>query len=93
MLVFSPFTKILVKCQQATASDLQFYDIFALQKVPFFKILMMSLHVICGLAPPPQSKILATPMRHGTSDFIVLSEFRTLYSRYSVYLLQVLLIG
>ena len=23
---------------------------------------MTSLHVICGLGPPPQSKILATPM-------------------------------
>ena len=34
----SPFTKILVKCQQATASDLPFYDIFAPQKVPFSKI-------------------------------------------------------
>ena len=34
----SPFTKILVKCRQVTASDLLFYDIFALQKVPFLKI-------------------------------------------------------
>ena len=34
----SPFTKILVKCPQTTASDLAFYDIFAPQKVTFLKI-------------------------------------------------------
>ena len=34
----SPFTKILAKCHQATASDLPFYDIFAPQKITFSKI-------------------------------------------------------
>ena len=29
---------------------------------------MKSLHVICGLAPPPQSKILATPLQLGLSE-------------------------
>ena len=33
------------------------------KKLLFRKFLMTSLHVICGLGPPPQSKILATPMR------------------------------
>ena len=32
------------------------------QKIPISKFLMPSLHVIFGLPPPPQSKILATPM-------------------------------
>ena len=40
---------------------LPFYDIIAPQKVPCLKILMTSLHVICGL-DLPQSKTLATPM-------------------------------
>ena len=31
------------------------------QKIPRTRFLMTSLHVICGLGPPPQSKILATP--------------------------------
>ena len=34
----SSFTEILVKGQQATTSDFQFYNIFARQKVPFLKI-------------------------------------------------------
>ena len=34
----SPFSKILVKCQQATVSDFPFYDIFDPQKVPLLKI-------------------------------------------------------
>ena len=33
------------------------------KKLLFRKFLMTSLRVICGLGPPPQSKILATPMR------------------------------
>ena len=46
--------EFLVTCQhQATASDLPFYDIFAPRKIPFSKFLMASLHVICGLGPPP----------------------------------------
>ena len=44
--------KILLKCQPATISDLPSYDIFVPQKVPLFKILMTSLHVICGLGLP-----------------------------------------
>ena len=48
-------------CNKATASDLPFYDIFAPQKFLFWKFLMTSLHVICGLGLS-QSKILATPM-------------------------------
>ena len=50
-----------VKCHQATASDLPFYDIFAPQKVPFSKI--SDDVILCDLwFGPPQSKILATPM-------------------------------
>ena len=53
---------MLVKCQhQATASDLPFYNIFAIQKVPFFKI--FDDIIACDLwFGPPQSNILATPM-------------------------------
>ena len=58
----SPFTKILVKCQKATASDLPLYDIFALQKVPFLKITDDVIACDLWFGPPPQSKILATPM-------------------------------
>ena len=72
-LVFapSPFTKILAKCHQATASDLPFYDIFAPQKDTFSKI---SDDVIaCDLwFGPPQSKILATPMSTYTTYLIKL---------------------
>ena len=32
------------------------------KKFLFWKFLITSLHVICGLSSPPQSKILATPM-------------------------------
>ena len=50
-------------CQtQATASDLPIYNIFAPQKVPLSKT---SDDVIAGsmwFAPPPQSKLLATPI-------------------------------
>ena len=58
----SPFTKILVKCQnQASASDLPLYDIFVPQKVPLLKI--SDDVVACDLwFGPPQSKILAAPM-------------------------------
>ena len=52
---------MLVKCQQATASDLPFYDIFAPQKVSFLKI--SDDVIVCDLwFAPPQSKILATSM-------------------------------
>ena len=55
--------EFLVTCQhQATTSGLPFYNIFAPPKIPLLKFLMTLLHVICGLVPPPQSKILATPM-------------------------------
>ena len=57
----SPSDEFLVTCQhQAKASDLPFYNIFAHTKNPLSKFLMTSLNVIW--APPPQSKILATPM-------------------------------
>ena len=46
----------MAKCHQAAASDLPFYDIFAVQKVPFLKISDDVLHVICGLGPPPNQK-------------------------------------
>ena len=50
---------------QATASDLSFYDIFAPnKKLTLSKCLMTSLHVICALGSP-QSNILATPMARG----------------------------
>ena len=74
-----PLSEFPVTCQhQATAFDLPFYDIFASKKIPLSKFLMRLLHVICGLGPLPQSKILATPMletplnfkvnNHGTDD-------------------------
>ena len=63
----SSFTKILVKSQQATASDLPFYDIFALLEVPFLKIFDDVIACDLWFGLPSQSKILATPMT--TSDF------------------------
>ena len=50
-----PLNECVVTCQhklKATASDLPFYDIFAPRKFPLLKLLMTSLHVICGLGPP-----------------------------------------
>ena len=62
-LVFALFfTKILAKCHQATASDLPFYDIFAPQKITFSKISDDVIACDLWFGPPPQSKILATPM-------------------------------
>ena len=60
----SPLKEFLVTCQHeaSTASDLPFYDILAPTKNSSFEVSDESLHVICGLGPPPQSKILATPM-------------------------------
>ena len=53
----SPLNEFLVTCQQqATASDLPFYDIFAPQQIPLLKFMMMSLHVICGLPLPLNQK-------------------------------------
>ena len=50
----SPLNELLVTCQhQATAFDLPFYDIFASTKISLSKCRMTSLHVICGLGPPP----------------------------------------
>ena len=46
-------TKILVKCQQATASDLPFYNIFAPQKVPFLKISDDVIARELWFGPPP----------------------------------------
>ena len=68
----SPINMLKVKAQissspinQATASDLPFYDIFAPnKKLTLSKFLMTSLHVICALGSP-QSNILATPMARG----------------------------
>ena len=48
--------KILLKCQSATISDLPSYDILVPQKVPLLKILMTSLHVICGVGLPTKQK-------------------------------------
>ena len=45
----------------ATISDLPFYNIFVPQNFFFWKFLMTSLNVICGLGLS-QSKILGTPM-------------------------------
>ena len=44
------------------AYDLPFYDIFAPQKVPFLKISDDVIAFDLWFCPPPQSKILATPM-------------------------------
>ena len=52
----SPYNEFLVTCQhQVTASDLPFYSMISLppQKIPLSDFLMTSLHVICGLSPPP----------------------------------------
>ena len=46
-------TKILVKSQRATASDLPFYDIFAPQKVPFLKISDDVIACDLWFGPPP----------------------------------------
>ena len=52
-----PFSKILFKCQTlATASDLPFYDIFVLQKVPLSKNFHNVMHAFCGLPLPPPLK-------------------------------------
>ena len=45
---------------QATPSDLPFYNFFVPSKFLFQNFLMTSLHVICVLTP--QSKIFATPI-------------------------------
>ena len=46
--------KILFKCHTlATASDLPFYDIFVLQKVPLSKNFDDVVHTFCGLPLPP----------------------------------------
>ena len=59
----SPFSKSPVKCQNRPRL-LIFHCTIPLphKKFLFRKILMTSLHVICGLPSSPQSKILATPM-------------------------------
>ena len=49
----SPFTKILAKCHQATASDLPFYDIFAPQKITFSKISDDVIACDLWFGPPP----------------------------------------
>ena len=61
----SPFRKLSVTCQTRPRL-LIFHSTKSLshKKFLFRKFLMTSLHVIFGL-PPPQSKILATPMHGG----------------------------
>ena len=54
----SPCSKILVNCQQATASDLSFFDIFAPQKVPLLKIPDDVIACDLWFAPPPNQKSL-----------------------------------
>ena len=49
----SPFAKILVKCQQTTASYLPFYDIFAPQKHPILKISDDVIACDLWFGPPP----------------------------------------
>ena len=60
-----PLPKYWLKCQQTTALDLPFYDIFAPQKVPFLKISddVIASNLWFG---PPKSRILATPMASGS---------------------------
>ena len=53
--------KILLKCQQATISDLQSYDIFVPQTVPLLKNFDDVISCDLWFGPPYQSKILATP--------------------------------
>ena len=47
----------MVKCQQTTASDLLFYDIFGPQKVPFLKISDDVIACDLWFAPPPPPPI------------------------------------
>ena len=54
--------KILLKCQQATISDLPSYDIFVPTKVPLLKIFDDVIACDLWFGPPSQSKILATPI-------------------------------
>ena len=58
-------------CQhQATGSDLPFYNIFATTKNPLPKFLMTSLHVICGLIPPPNQKSWLRVWYHWISNLV-----------------------
>ena len=57
----------MVKCRRATASDLPLYDIFAPQKVPLLKISDDVIGCDLWFGPPPQSNILATPMKYSIS--------------------------
>ena len=50
------FSKKLHEIAQRLASDIPIYNIFVSQKFLFWKFLMTSLHVICGLALPPNQK-------------------------------------
>ena len=50
---------------QARASDLPLYDIFAPQKISFQKFLMTSLHVICCLDPPIKNPGYAYGLNYG----------------------------
>ena len=54
--------KILLKCQQATISNIPSYDNFAPQKVPLLKIFDDFIACDLWFGPPYQSKILATPI-------------------------------
>ena len=59
----SPLNKFLVTSQhQATASDLPFYDIFAPTKNFSFKVSDNVIACDLWFDPPPQAKMLATPM-------------------------------
>ena len=48
----SPFSKILVKCQYATASDFYYTISLSHKKFLLYKFFITSLHVICVLGPP-----------------------------------------
>ena len=54
--------KILLKCQQATISDLPSNDIFVPQKVPLLKIFDDVIACYLWFGHPYQSKILSTPI-------------------------------
>ena len=77
------FTKILVKCQRATASDLPFYDIFAPQKVPFLKISddVIACHLWFGPPPPIKNPSYAYAWDYGKDLFACFVDLEKAYDQ------------
>ena len=64
---------------QASASDLSTYNTFVTQKVSLAKISDDVIACNLWFAPPPQSKILATPMLCVTSFVWVIAYLKTAF--------------